>query len=98
LKNVHIESFDGLLVDYAKSKKATSIIRGLRAVSDFDYEFQMALTNRKMCEDIETVFLMTDSRYAYLSSSLVRHIAIRRGSVKGMVPENVEKILKGAAK
>jgi len=96
LKNVQIESFNGLLVDYAKSKKAKSIIRGLRAVSDFDYEFQMALTNRKMCSEIETVFLMTDSKFAYLSSSLIRQLAMMGGPIKGMVPANVEKKLKSA--
>jgi len=95
LKNVKIESFSGLLVDYAKKKKATVIVRGLRAISDFDYEFQMALTNRKMCGRIETVFFMTDSQYAYLSSSLVRQIAESGGRISGMVPPNVVKKLKG---
>ena len=68
-KNVKVESFDGLLVDFAKSKQANIIVRGLRAVSDFDYEFQMALTNRKMAPKIETLFFMTDYKYSYLSKN-----------------------------
>ncbi|MFA4967584.1 MAG: pantetheine-phosphate adenylyltransferase, partial [Candidatus Margulisiibacteriota bacterium] len=95
LKNVAVESFSGLLIDYAKKKKANAIIRGLRAVSDFEYEFQMALTNRKMCPQIETIFFMTDYKYAYLSSSMVRQIAKLGGPVSGMVPPNVIKELKG---
>ncbi len=93
LKNVSIGSFDGLLVDYAKKKKAKAIIRGLRAVSDFEYEFQMALTNRKMCPDIETIFFMTGYKYAYLSSSMVRQISKLGGPIPGMVPPTVEKEL-----
>ncbi|HTY14056.1 MAG TPA: pantetheine-phosphate adenylyltransferase [Candidatus Omnitrophota bacterium] len=94
LKNVEVDSFKGLLIDYARSKKAIAIVRGLRAVSDFEYEFQMAQTNRKMCPEIETIFFMTDSKYAYLSSSLVRQIAKLGGPIKGMVPAEVEKELK----
>ena len=94
LKNVAVESFSGLLIDYAKKKKAVAIIRGLRAVSDFEYEFQMALTNRKMCPRIETIFFMTGDKYAYLSSSMVRQISKLGGPVAGMVPANVEKELK----
>ncbi len=94
LKNVIVESFSGLLIDYAKKKKASAIVRGLRAVSDFEYEFQMALTNRKMCPQIETIFFMTDYKYAYLSSSIVRQIAELGGSIAGMVPPNVENELK----
>jgi len=94
IKKVTVDSFDGLLVDYARAKRARAIIRGLRAVSDFDYEFQMALANRKMCPEIETVFLMTDSKYAFLSSSLVRQISGLGGSVSGLVPKNVEKKFK----
>jgi len=75
-------------------KKAKVIIRGLRAVSDFDYEFQMALTNRKMAPEIETIFLMTDYRYSYLSSSFVKQIAERGGDISGMVPNMVHKLLK----
>ncbi|MFC1559488.1 pantetheine-phosphate adenylyltransferase [Candidatus Margulisiibacteriota bacterium] len=93
---VIVESFDGLLVDYAKKKKVDVIIRGLRAVSDFDYEFQMALTNLKLCSDIETVFIMTDHQYSYLSSSLVKQIARLGGDVGSFVPGNVKtKLVKG---
>ncbi|MDD4179113.1 MAG: pantetheine-phosphate adenylyltransferase [Candidatus Margulisbacteria bacterium] len=92
-KNVEIDSFDGLLVDYVRTKKARSIVRGLRAVSDFDYEFQMALTNRKMASEIETVFLMTDYKYSYLSSSFVKQIARRGGDISGLVPPAVAKRL-----
>lgn len=93
IKKVKVDSFHGLLVDYAKSEKAHAIIRGLRAVSDFDYEFQMALTNRRLSPEIETVFLMTDYKYSYLSSSIVRQIAHLKGDVSGLVPDNVAKRL-----
>ncbi len=93
-KNVKIDAFDGLLVDYAKKIKASAIVRGLRAVSDFDFEFQMALTNRRMSPEIETVFLMTDYKYSYLSSSIVKQIAHLKGNIRGLVPKNVEKCLK----
>lgn len=89
IKKIKIDSFEGLLVDYAKKIKATAIVRGLRAVSDFDYEFQMALTNRKMEPNIETVFLMTDYKYSYLSSSIVKQIAGLKGDISGLVPKNV---------
>ncbi len=94
LKNVAIDSFEGLLADYARRKKASAIIRGLRAVSDFDYEFQMALTNRRMAPKIETIFFMTDYKYSYLSSSFVRQIAALGGDVSGMVPAAVAERLK----
>jgi pantetheine-phosphate adenylyltransferase len=90
---LEIDSFDGLLVDYAEKKKAKAIIRGLRAISDFDYEFQMALTNRKLDPEIETVFLMTDHKYSYLNSSLVRQIAKLGGDIKELVPLAVSKRL-----
>ncbi len=93
-KNVVVESFDGLLVDYAKKKNVSAVIRGLRAVSDFDYEFQMALTNLKMYPDMETIFIMTAGEYSYLSSSLVKQIAKRGGDISAFVPKNVEKKLK----
>ena len=92
--NVEVDGFDGLLIDYVKKVKAHAIIRGLRAVSDFDYEFQMALTNRKMDPDIETVFLMTDYKYSYLSSSFVKQIARLGGDVSSFVPKDVEAKLK----
>jgi pantetheine-phosphate adenylyltransferase len=89
IKKAKVDSFDGLLVDYAASKKARVIVRGLRAVSDFDYEFQMALTNLRMRPDIETVFIMTDYKYSYLSSSLVKQISSLGGNVSGLVPKIV---------
>ncbi len=93
LENVKVESFSGLLVDYAKKKKAKVIVRGLRAVSDFDYEFQMALTNRKMAPDIETLFFMTDYKYSYLSSSFVKQIASLGGDISELVPKAVSRQL-----
>jgi len=93
--NVKVESFEGLLVDFAASKGACAIIRGLRAVSDFDYEFQMALTNAQMKPQIETVFLMTGHKYSYLSSSLVLQIASLGGDVSQFVPEIVKRKLSG---
>ncbi len=92
--NVEVESFDGLLVTYAREKKANIIVRGLRAVSDFDYEFQMALTNRKMAPEIETLFFMTDYKYSYLSSSFVKQIAHLGGDVSELVPRSVAEKLK----
>jgi pantetheine-phosphate adenylyltransferase len=97
-KNVKIESFEGLLVDFAARKKAHAIIRGLRAVSDFDYEFQMALTNAQMNRDIETVFLMTGHKYSYLSSSLVLQISSLGGDVSQFVPRIVKEKLAGGRK
>jgi pantetheine-phosphate adenylyltransferase len=94
IRKAKVESFDGLLVDYAERKKAHAIVRGLRAVSDFDYEFQMALTNLRMCPKIETIFIMTDYKYSYLSSSLVKQIAFLGGSVSGLVPSVVLKKLR----
>jgi pantetheine-phosphate adenylyltransferase len=94
LRHIKIGSFHGLLVDYARKEKATVLIRGLRAVSDFDYEFQMALTNRRMAPKLETIFLMTDYKYSYLSSSFVKHIAKLDGKITGLVPVVVEKELK----
>jgi pantetheine-phosphate adenylyltransferase len=98
MKKVKVESFDGLLVDYARSKKATVIVRGLRAVSDFDYEFQMALTNLRLCPEIETIFIMTDYKYSYLSSSLVKQVSSLKGDISGLVPEKVLKKLKDLRK
>jgi pantetheine-phosphate adenylyltransferase len=92
--SVDVESFSGLLVDYVKQKRASVIIRGIRAVSDFEYEFQMALMNRRLSKHIETVFLMPDEAYTYLSSSLIKQIAALGGSTKGLVPPVVEKHLR----
>ena len=92
--NVYIDSFYGLLVDYAKQHGITTIIRGLRAMSDFDYEFQMALTNRMLQHNIETIFFMTDAKYSYLSSSLVKQLALLGGDISELVPKKVEEALK----
>jgi pantetheine-phosphate adenylyltransferase len=89
-QNVTVDSFDGLVVDHAKSVGATSIIRGLRAVSDFEYEFQMALMNRKLSGEISTVFLMPHEKYTYLNSSIVRNLASFHSDVSDFVPPNVK--------
>lgn len=94
LPSVRIEAFSGLLVNYLRKKNATVIIRGLRAISDFDYEFQMALMNRRLNKKIETVFLMPDAAYTYLSSSLVKQISQLGGSIEGLVAQDVEKFLR----
>jgi len=94
LPNVRIDTFDGLLVDYVKSQDAGVIVKGLRALSDFEFEFQMALINRNLTPEVETVFMMTGAEYSYLSSSIVREIAGFGGSVKGLVPEIVESRLR----
>lgn len=93
-KNVVVEGFDTLLVDYVKEKGAAAIIRGLRAVSDFEYEMQMALMNRKLDSSIETVFMMPSEEYAYLTSTIVKEIASYRGNVRGLVPNGVAGRLK----
>ncbi len=93
-KNVFVESFDGLLVDYAAGKKAGVILRGLRAISDFEYEFQMALTNRKIAPEIETVFLMPNEKYSYISSTFVKEIAKFGGDVSAFVPPYVKAMLR----
>jgi pantetheine-phosphate adenylyltransferase len=95
---IQVESFSGLLVDYIKAKKAVAVIRGLRAVSDFEYEFQMALMNRRQNTRFETVFLMPDEKYTYLSSSLVREVSRLGGSVHGLVPAGVEIALRNRAR
>jgi pantetheine-phosphate adenylyltransferase len=92
--NVHVEIFNGLLVDYAKRKNAKAIIRGIRAVTDYEYEFQMALMNRRLEPHIETVFMMPAENYSYLSSSIVKEIAGLGGVITGLVPGSVEKRLK----
>ena len=92
-KKVEIESFDGLLVDYVAKKNATAVIRGLRATSDFEYEFQMALINRKLSEKLVTVLLMPHEKYTYLNSSIVKEVASFKGDVSCFVPENVNNAL-----
>lgn len=93
-KEIEIEYFDGLLVEYLKKRKVYLVIRGLRAVSDFDYEFQMVLTNRKLLPEMETIFLTPKEEYFYLSSSAVKEIARFNGPVERFVPEIVAKKLK----
>ena len=90
LQNVEIDSFRDLLVRYMRSKKAQIIVRGIRSVTDFEYELQMASTNRQLDEDIETVFMMTNPKYSYLSSSIVKEIAKFNGPVHDLVPPIVE--------
>jgi pantetheine-phosphate adenylyltransferase len=92
--NVEVDVFHGLLVDYAREKNAQVIVRGIRAVTDYEYEFQMALMNRRLAPGIETVFMMPAEHYSYLSSRLVKEIASLGGSVEGLVPPQVEKRLK----
>jgi pantetheine-phosphate adenylyltransferase len=92
---VRVELFDGLLADLVKDKQAVAIVRGLRAVSDFEYEFQMALMNRKLAREAETVFLMPALSWVYLSSSIVKDVASNRGDVSGLVPDPVAKALLG---
>ena len=94
LENVRIESFKGLLVDYVRQKKGVAIVRGLRAVSDFEYEMQMALMNRRLDHEVETVFMMPSEEYSFLSSTMIKEIASFGGSVKGLVPEPVEEALR----
>jgi pantetheine-phosphate adenylyltransferase len=86
---VEVDQFQGLLVDYARRKGVTTVLRGLRAVSDFEYEFQMANMNRKLEPDFETIFMMTGEDYFYISSQLVREVAALGGNVGGLVPPNV---------
>ena len=88
--NVEVDTFDGLLVDYARSKGAGVIVRGLRAISDFEFEMQMALMNRRLNPDVETVFMMPAEPYTYVSSRIVKEVVALGGSVKGLVPGVVE--------
>ena len=94
LKNVRIDTFDGLMVEYAKSMDAMCVLRGIRAISDYEYELQMALMNRKIEPTLETVFMMPADKYSYVSSRLVREVAQVGGPVKGLVPEVVEQKLR----
>ncbi len=89
LDNVEIDSFDGLLVDFAKSKGAVAVVKGLRAVSDFEYEFQMSMINKKLYPELETVYLNTSQDYMYLSSSVVKQIASLGGDISNFVPEAI---------
>ncbi|MEW6672587.1 MAG: pantetheine-phosphate adenylyltransferase [Thermodesulfobacteriota bacterium] len=91
---IEIDAFDGLLVDYAARRKAHAILRGLRAVSDFEYEFQLALMNRRLNREVQTVFLMTGMRWIFTSSSIIKEAAQFGGNINGMVPIEVNKRLK----
>ncbi len=91
--DVQVDTFDGLLVDYARTIGASVILRGLRAVSDFEYELQMAMMNRRLAPELETVFLMPSESYSYLSSRLVREVARLGGRLDGLVPESVARAL-----
>lgn len=93
IEGVSVEAFEGLSVDYAKSKGIRTIVRGVRATSDFDYEFQMALTNRKLADDIETMFLMPSEKFFYISSRLIKEVALLGGDLTHFVPPIVRKAL-----
>jgi len=90
-KNVSVDYFEGLIVNYAKKKKAQVLIRGLRAVSDFEYEFQMSLINSKLSQELTTIFLMPNEKYTYLNSSIVRELASLKGKTDDFVPAFVRK-------
>ncbi len=92
--NVEIDSFNGLLVDYAARKNATMILRGIRAISDYEYELQMALMNRRLRPEIETIFLMAGEAYSFISSRLVKQVFSLGGDISGLVPSSVEARLK----
>ena len=92
-KNVRFDAFHGLLVDYAQKSQAQAIVRGIRAIADYEFEFEMALMNRRLNPNVETVFMMPAESYSYLSSRLVKEVATLGGSVKGLVPEIVEQLL-----
>jgi len=94
IDNIEIDCFSGLLIEYVKEKKVNVIVKGLRAVSDFEYEFQMALMNRKLNQNIETLFMMTNNQYSYLSSSLVKEVFKLGGCIEGLVPDIVIKEMK----
>ncbi|MBR5452041.1 MAG: pantetheine-phosphate adenylyltransferase [Clostridia bacterium] len=99
MENVSVEKSDGLLADYAKEKNATAVVKGLRAVSDFEYEFQMALTNKKLNPDLDTIFLTTSAENMYLSSSLVRQVGAMGGDISEFVPAEIkEEILERLCK
>lgn len=95
LENVKVESFTGLLVDYARQRNAKFIVKGLRAVSDFEYEFQMALINKELAPEIETFFITTSTSYSYLSSSIVKEVAKYGGDLTQMVPHEIIDDIKG---
>jgi pantetheine-phosphate adenylyltransferase len=94
IKNVSVETFDSLVIEFARRKKINVLIRGMRMTSDFDYEFQIALTNRRLAEDIETVFLMPSEHVAFVSSGLLKEIAGLKADISSFVPKSVERKLK----
>ncbi|MCC8161353.1 MAG: pantetheine-phosphate adenylyltransferase [Oscillospiraceae bacterium] len=94
LENVEVDAFAGLLVDFAASKNATVIVKGLRTVADFEYEFQMALLNKALNPEFETMFMMTDTKYSYISSSMVRELAGFHGDLTGLVPCEIIETIK----
>ena len=94
IDNVEVDSFDGLLVDFVKSKEAIVIVKGLRTVLDFEYEYQMALLNKALNPEYETVFLMTDTKYSYISSSMVKELAGFNGDLTGLVPHEIVENIK----
>ncbi|MDX1386062.1 MAG: pantetheine-phosphate adenylyltransferase [bacterium] len=96
--NVEVDFFNGLLVEYAQKKKANVILRGLRTVNDYEYELQMAFSNKSINPDIETMFLMTENQYSHISSTLIKEIAHFGGPIKKMVPPAVEKAIKAKMK
>ena len=93
-RTVQVDTFNGLLVEYARLQGASALIRGLRAVSDFEYEFQMALMNRRLNHDLETVFLMPDEKYTYTSSRLIKEVFMLGGAITGLVPPVIEERLR----
>lgn len=93
-ERIEVDTFSGLLVDYAKRKNAQVVLRGLRAISDFEFEFQMTHMNRRLDANLEIVFMMTDEEFFFVSSQLIREVALFGGDVSGLVPEAVENILK----
>ncbi len=95
LQNLEVDHFEGLLVDYARKKEAQVIVKGLRAISDFENEFQMALMNRKLEPQVETMFMMTHYKYSYLSSSMVKEVARLGGAIDDLVPEIILKDIQG---
>jgi len=98
LKNVELDSFTGLLIDYTKLKNISIVIKGLRAVSDFEYEMQMALANKKLYSELETLFMVSNTKFSFLSSSIVREVALLGGDVSCFVPKVVEVALKNKIK
>ena len=95
LDNVSVATFDGLMVEFARRQGATAVLRGIRAISDYEYEFQMALMNRRLAPEIETVFLQPAGRYSFVSSRMVKEVFSLGGELTGLVPPNVLKRLKG---